>query len=264
MSGYPGRRFSITALHTVHTSPLTVRVLGCGDAFGSGGRFQTCFHVHADGFQLLIDCGASSLIAMKTFGVDPDAIDMILVSHLHGDHFGGIPFLDREICLARTRTRPLVVAGPLGIERALEGSLEVLFPGATQRARPYTLDIRVLHDDIPNPIPPLVVHSWPVVHAAGTNAHALRIEIAGRTIAYSGDTAWTDVLIDVARGADLFICEAYTARPSRTHMDLATLVARRGELDCGRLLLTHLGADLVTRLPLADFDTAVDGMMIEL
>lgn len=71
---------------------VLVQFLGSGDAFGSGGRFQTCFYVKCERTRLLIDCGASSLIAMKRFGVDPGAVDLILVTHLHGDHFGGIPF----------------------------------------------------------------------------------------------------------------------------------------------------------------------------
>jgi ribonuclease BN (tRNA processing enzyme) len=71
----------------------TVQFPGSGEAFGSGGRFQTCIYVDAEHPRLLIDCGASSLIAMKRYGVHPRSIDIILVSHLHGDHFGGIPFL---------------------------------------------------------------------------------------------------------------------------------------------------------------------------
>ena len=71
---------------------VRVQFLGSGDAFGSGGRFQACIHVHAPYTNLLLDCGASSVIAMKRFGVAPNDIDAILISHVHGDHFGGIPF----------------------------------------------------------------------------------------------------------------------------------------------------------------------------
>lgn len=69
---------------------VTVRFLGSGDAFGSGGRFQTCILVETASTRFLIDCGASSLIGMKRFGVDPGSVDAILISHLHGDHFGGL------------------------------------------------------------------------------------------------------------------------------------------------------------------------------
>src|SRR5207302_8674683 len=98
---------------------VTVRFLGCGDAFGSGGRFQTCFLVRSDTARFLIDCGASSLIAMNRFGVDPAEIDLILLSHLHGDHYGGLPFFLLDAQILRRRTRPLVIAGPPGLRKRL-------------------------------------------------------------------------------------------------------------------------------------------------
>jgi hypothetical protein len=71
---------------------VRTRFLRSGDAFGSGGRMQTCIYVEADTCRFLLDCGASSLIAMRRFGVDPLLGDAILLTHLHGDHFGGLPF----------------------------------------------------------------------------------------------------------------------------------------------------------------------------
>lgn len=72
---------------------VQVRFLGSGDAFGSGGRLQTCFLLEGEKAPVLIDCGASALIAMKREGIDPSEIRWIVLSHLPGDHFGGIPFL---------------------------------------------------------------------------------------------------------------------------------------------------------------------------
>ena len=75
---------------------MRVRVVGSGDAFGSGGRFQTCIAVTDDSGarpRVLLDCGATSLTAMRQQQLDPNEIDTVLVSHLHGDHFGGVPFL---------------------------------------------------------------------------------------------------------------------------------------------------------------------------
>src|SRR3972149_2362111 len=115
-------------------SQVEILFLGSGDAFGSGGRFQTCFHVRAEATQFLIDCGASSLIAMKRFGVDPSSLDIILLSHLHGDHFGGLPFLILDAQFSR-RTRPLVIAGPPGVEARVRDAMEVLFPGSTRVER---------------------------------------------------------------------------------------------------------------------------------
>src|SRR5256885_5253601 len=111
---------------------MRVRFLGSGDALGSGGRFQTCIHVQAAGAQVLLDCGASSLVAMRRFGVDPQAIDAVVLSHLHGDHFGGVPFLILDAQFKR-RTRPLTVAGPPGVEARVR---------ATMRSEEHTSELQ--------------------------------------------------------------------------------------------------------------------------
>ena len=257
---------------------VRLTVLGCGDAFGSGGRYQTCFYVECASATFLIDCGASSLIAMKRFGIDPGSIDVILVTHLHGDHFGGIPFLERETQIAASRTRPLILAGPDGFEETLSRAMEVLFPGSTKAPRTFPLEFVRLGDGEGggggggggerNMVGPLIVGSFPVLHTPGTHAHALRVEVDGRVLAYSGDTEWSDTLLEAAAGADLFICEAYTYdRKQRNHLDYITLASRRQELGCRRLLLTHLSDEMLARRELVESEDVVvadDGMCVRL
>ena len=72
---------------------MQLRFVGCGDAFGSGGRSNTCFHITGERVNFLIDCGASSLPALQRQAIARDAIDLVLITHFHGDHFGGLPFL---------------------------------------------------------------------------------------------------------------------------------------------------------------------------
>ena len=104
---------------------MKVRFLGTGDAFGSGGRFNTCFHVAHLGGAFLIDCGVSSMIAMRKFGVDPNGIQVIFITHLHGDHFGGLPFFILDGQLVSRRTQPLTIAGPPGLGDRLSAAMEV-------------------------------------------------------------------------------------------------------------------------------------------
>ena len=111
---------------------IQVRFLGSGDAFGSGGRLQTCICIKATTSTFLVDCGASSLIALRRFGVAPNAIEMILLTHLHGNHFGGIPFFVLDAQLLSKRSRPLVIAGPPGTQRRVREAMEIFFPGSSQ------------------------------------------------------------------------------------------------------------------------------------
>lgn len=244
-------------------SEVSVRFLGSGDAFGSGGRFQACILVRGGGSAFLLDCGASSLVAMRRFEVDPNEIDGVLVSHLHGDHFGGLPFFVLDGQLVSKREQPLVIAGPPGLRDRLREAMEVLFPGSSGVQRKFELDVRELADGEETALGPLGVTPRGVVHASGAPAYAYRVVCEGRTIAYSGDTEWTDALVDVARDADLFICECYTFDKSvKYHLDYATLARHRNELACGRLVLTHMSAATLSRLDDVEAETAEDGMCL--
>ncbi len=244
---------------------VSVQFLGCGDAFGSGGRFHTCFFVRSDSARFLIDCGASSLTAMKRFGVDPAVIDAILVTHLHGDHFGGLPFVIIEAQLLGKRTRPLVVAGPPGVKRRLVEAMEAMFPESSRVRLPYPLEVTELTAEEPRALGAITVTPYVVEHpTTGAPPLALRIECDGRIIAYSGDTVWTESLLPVARDADLFIVEAYLFdRKTRLHMDYQTLASHLPDLAAKRVVLTHLGADMLARAPSLPYESAEDGKIIE-
>jgi ribonuclease BN (tRNA processing enzyme) len=242
---------------------VKVRFLGSGDAFGSGGRFQTCIHVEAAGAQVLVDCGASSLVAMRRFGVDPQAIDAVVLSHLHGDHFGGVPFLILDGQFKR-RTRSLAVAGPPGVEARVHAAMEVLFPGSTTVERRFGTRFVEWSDRAPQVFGPFTVTPFPVVHASGAPPFALRLACDGKVIAYSGDTEWTEALVEAARATDLFIAEAYFVdKRVKFHLDVQTLLAHRARLGCRRLVLTHMSDDVLGRLAELGVEAAEDGRELE-
>ncbi|MGE0543457.1 MAG: MBL fold metallo-hydrolase [Dehalococcoidia bacterium] len=243
---------------------VTVRFLGSGDAFGSGGRFQTCMLVTSSEGSTLIDCGASSLIAMKRFGVDPSVIDTVLVSHLHGDHFGGLPFLILDGQFSR-RTRALTIAGPPGVEARVHAAMEVLFPGSSQTQQRYKLRFVELTVEVQTLIGSVGVMAFPAEHASGAPSFALRVVVDGRVIAYTGDTAWTDALIRAADGADLLICEAYYFdKRVPFHLDYQSLMEHRASLRCRHLILTHMQADMLGHIDTVSDECASDGLELVL
>src|SRR5436189_5518965 len=119
---------------------MQLRFVGCGDALGSGGRFNTCFHITGARVNFLIDCGASSLPALKRLGIARDEIDVILITHFHGDHFAGLPFLLLDAQFTR-RTRPLIIAGPDGIEMRLAQAMEALYENSSKTKQKFDLSI---------------------------------------------------------------------------------------------------------------------------
>jgi ribonuclease BN (tRNA processing enzyme) len=244
-------------------SGLRLRFLGSGDAFGSGGRFQACLCLDGPADRVLIDCGATSLVAMKRAGIDPNSIGTVLLSHLHGDHFGGVPFLvlDGQF---RRRGRPLTVAGPPGTRERVVSAMEVLFPGSSRADRRFHTELVEVEAGTATAIGAMTVTGFPVEHASGAPAYALRIEWAGRTIAYSGDTEWCEGLVDAARNADLFVCEAYTfERPVRYHLDHATLARHLDRIGARRVILTHLGPEMLARRNEAAVECANDGLIVD-
>jgi len=244
---------------------MHLQFVGSGDAFGSGGRLNTCFHVAGERANFLIDCGASSLVGLKSRGIDRDAIDAILVSHFHGDHFGGIPYFVLDAHFGR-RARPLVIAGPPGIEAWYVRALEAAFEHFSTIKLAFALELVVLPERAATTLGPLRVTPYPVVHGnSGGPFYAYRIEVEGRIIAYSGDTEWTDTLVEVAHGADLFVTECYAYdKPIRYHLNLKSIEDNLARLRAKRLVLTHMSEPMLAQLGKLKHETASDGMVVKL
>lgn len=242
---------------------MKLQFAGCGDAFGSGGRFNTCIHVEVGERSFLLDCGASSLVALRRAGIDRGAIDAILLTHFHADHFGGIPFFILDQQLNVKRTRPLLIAGPPGLRDWYARAMALAFPG--ERTLPFELVLREVEIGTPETLLGLSVTAVHVKHddRAGP-CLAYRIENGGKTLCYSGDTEWTDVLIDAAHGADLFVCECYMYETLRkSHMTLSVLRQHLPAIGAKRVILTHLSEDMLARLADVEFESAVDGLVVE-
>ncbi|MGY3449681.1 MBL fold metallo-hydrolase [Bradyrhizobium sp. USDA 4353] len=244
---------------------MQLRFVGCGDAFGSGGRFNTCFHLTGAETNLLIDCGASSLPALKRLGIACNDVALILITHFHGDHFAGLPFLLLDAQFSR-RTQPLVIAGPAGIATRLTQVMEALFGHSSNTPRKFELSVIELAPEETAQFGEVTVTPFPVVHGrSGGPFLGYRIEAEGKIVAYTADTEWTDSLVPLGRDADLLIAEAYTYdKAVKNHLSLAALEAHLGEIRPKRLVLTHMGEDMLGRLSTLPYTTAHDGMTIDL
>jgi len=242
---------------------IRVRFFGSGNAFADGGRSHACIHLTAPGVSLLLDCGGSALPAIRRADV-ADSIDAIAVSHLHGDHFGGIPYLVVQQHFAG-RTRPLTIGGPRDLVGRLRGAEQALYPDFFgKRGQPqFEQRVLVLGAD-ETAMGGAQVSALPVRHVAESDPHGLRVQIGDTLIAYSGDATWSDHLPRVARGADLFICEATNWDVDEpAHVSYKTLVQNRAQLECKRIVLTHLGSTSLAHVAEMELEYAVDGSELE-
>ena len=242
----------------------TVTFAGSGDAFGSGGRFQACIHVRPGPDQppVLLDCGATSLTALRRAGLDPGEIGTVFVSHLHGDHFAGLPFLILDGQFSR-RTAPLVIAGPPGTGQRLAETMECLFPGSTGVRRRFDVTVAELSPGTSRDVNGFPAEAWEASHPSGAPALILRVTVGSTVIAYTGDTAWTPAIAAAAHHADLLVAEAYHwDKPVPHHLRHADLTEHAPELTARRIILTHMSADMLTRH--TSHEPAHDGLAITL
>lgn len=240
-----------------------VRFIGSGDSFGNGGRFQTCILVDADGYRFLIDCGATSLVALKRAAVDPGSIDAVLLTHFHGDHCGGVPYVILDGQFSK-RERPLVIAGPPGVRERMTAIFEAALPTSSRTEQRFGVSYVELGER-PTSIGPLEVVALAVAHLPETVPHGLRVRVDGQVVAYTGDSDWCDALPRLADGADLFIAEAYSLEKRiPQHLSVATLRLHSNEVHAKRIVLTHPGVETLARASELPWPLAADGTEIGL
>lgn len=254
-------------------SSLALTVLGTGDAFGSGGHPYSSYLLeaaapHGDSVRaLLVDCGPTALPMLKGMGYGMEKIDVLLLTHLHGDHIAGVPFLFLEYQYNTKRNRPLTVAGPPGTEEICESLFENCYPGAAERnGRKFEVRYQVLAEGETADVEGIRVQAERVVHGSHVIPYGYRIEWEGKTIGWSGDTEWTEALTRLAGGTDLFICECFTTgREIPGHLSVEKLQQEVHRLRTKRLLLTHMGDDVREKIAGGNtsLEAARDGQRIE-
>jgi len=247
---------------------MRVTIVGSGDAFGSGGRFNTCFYVESAKGTLLVDCGASSLIALKAHGLDHGNVEGIILSHLHGDHFGGLPFLFLDANFLSRRDRPLTIAGPPGTRARFDELMEVFFPRSNANKWRFAWSVVEIEPGRPTEFLGHAVTTTEVVHASGAPSTAVRLSDGKAQFAYSGDTEWTEALLPVADAADLLIIECYVYSGRITgHISWEILKPRLPDLRAKRIMVTHMNPSMLARLDeirAAGVEVAEDGKVIDL
>ncbi len=221
---------------------MRLQLIGTGTAFHTDGRGSSSLLVAPDGAPpFLVDLGPSAVAALERLAVDYAAIDRLFVTHLHGDHTAGWPFLRLNLTFGQGRERPFDVHGPRGVRDCLEGLCrlcygELLTASPRFAVRYHELEVAPASDLRAGAVGFDVV---PMDHHPTSIGY--RFVAAGRSVGVTGDTRWCEGLERLARESDLLVMECTTvAKSDQPHVSLEELRAGIDRLGGCRVVLVHL------------------------
>lgn len=224
---------------------MKLTVIGSGDAFNSGGALHSCNLLEHAAGTVMLECGPGVLAGMKRMGIPTGVPDAVVVSHLHGDHFGGIPFLFLEYLFENPRTRPLTIVGPPTVLERSFALYAALYRELQCFEMPFEIRVVEMSPGSRATVAGFELEAFRVLHNAEPFSLGYRIASPEGTMLFSGDSAWTEEFVERSKDVDLFLCECCMMEPNvPMHTSYADLLANRDRLGCRRLLLTHLGADV--------------------
>jgi len=239
--------------------------VGTSDAFGAGGRRQSAVLLRDERGTVLLDCGVTTNTGLGELGIERDEVETILVSHFHGDHFGGLPLFLLAAMYEDERKTPLHIVGPPDVESRVRTLCDAM--GHSIRDRDWSYEIR-FHEARAGQafeIGPARLESFETRHQLEAHPHGYRVSAGRAQVVYSGDTGWFDDLPRLAAGADLFVCECtYHSSDLDFHLNYEQLCEERSRFDCGRWILTHLGSQMAHRRGEIELETADDGLRVRL
>lgn len=240
-----------------------VTFLGTGDAFSAGGRHQAGYLVRAQHGTFLLDCGAGTLTAMKREGYDAARIDAVVISHLHGDHFAGLPFLFLHYRYEEPRQRPLRIAGPPGTRERVWDLYRAAYRELAAEPLPFALEFVEMPPGAPVELGGVGLEPFRVPHQEKDISLGMRVHVDSRTILYSGDTGWTEELVARSQGTQLFICEcSFFETRVPFHLDYPRLAENRARFGAARMILTHLGREVLARRREVEIELASEALTL--
>lgn len=221
---------------------LDFAFVGTGNAFAPGGLCWNGFLVDA---RFLFEAPPQALQSLNRLGVDANDLDAVILSHHHGDHFLGLPFLLLHWKYFG-RARPATIVGPPGTRDLATGIARTVYPGVFDIH--YELRWVELADGESVQLGDLELQALAVRHDTRLSLNLGYVaRLGGRTFAYTGDTGFCDALLVMAKAAEVLVSECSSfADPVPIHLNLRDDIPRLRDAMApnAQLLLTHLSPAL--------------------
>jgi ribonuclease BN (tRNA processing enzyme) len=237
---------------------MRIHVVGCSPAWPNPGGAQSGYLVEEDGRRLLLDCGPGVLPRLRRLEPWP-RVDAIVITHFHLDHWGDVvPWAFGGLFGAGREVPPPELWLPRGGREVIHGLDPVLYANAILELFP----VHEYEEEIPFRVAGFDLIAYRMLHYA-LESYGLRVSDGNRTLAYSADSAPCDGLVELARGADLFLCEATLAQPEvgiRGHLTAEEALDASSAAGAKRFVVIHRPDEL----PLPDgVERAFDGLQLD-
>lgn len=217
---------------------LEFRFVGTGNAFAPGGL---CWNGFVANQRYLFEAPPQALQSLNKLGLDANALEAVILSHHHGDHFLGLPFLLLHWKYFG-RTLPVTIVGPPGTRELALQIAESVYPGI--RDIRFDIDWREMAAGERAQVGSLQLEALAVQHDERLSATlGFNASLGGRRFAYTGDSGLCDAVFDMARHAEVLISECASLRDRLPiHMNLVDdmPVVRAAMNPDAHLILTHV------------------------
>ena len=198
---------------------FTVTVLGSGNAFQTDGRGTAAFLVQFEKCRFLVDCGPTLLVKAEMLKADLRNLEIVFLTHFHGDHAAGIPFLLLFMKYIEKREKPITIVGPPGTKEWVNWAIELCYPAMKFPFKIFFEELGKL-EKLTRFY--MLIETVPIQHTEDSLGY--RFSFGGKTLAFSGDSKYTAELIRLTAGADLAFVECSTIHKLNTeHVSLEEL-----------------------------------------
>jgi len=219
---------------------LELSFLGSANAFTPGGRYWSGFVANG---RYVFEAPPTLLPHLKRLGLPLTDIQAVFISHFHGDHFLGLPFLFLEYLYLTPRQDDLFIVGPPGIEAKSEGLADMAFPGLSDADAGYRRVYLEAQPGGEQPLADVRFQALPMRHAGQKlECFGYKLSLGDKTVAYTGDTEMCDEIFLLAQGADVLVMDcSYCQGEGPQHLGLeGALEVRKRVSTRTTIILTHL------------------------